>query len=58
MRPTGWRSVAASAAQIFPKNTDLVREAVNCNAVLGCAHATGIDMHLLWLSSAIAVIIL
>ncbi|KPV54834.1 hypothetical protein SE17_01250 [Kouleothrix aurantiaca] len=33
--PTGWRSVAASAAQTFLKNDDLVREAVNCNAVLG-----------------------
>ena len=34
-RPTGWCSVAASAAQISLKNDDLVREAVNCNAGLG-----------------------
>ena len=34
-RRTGWRSVAASAGINLLKNTDLAREVVNCNAVLG-----------------------
>jgi hypothetical protein len=35
-RPTGWRSVAASALhRLLSKSSDLAREAVNCNAVLG-----------------------
>jgi hypothetical protein len=35
-RPTAWRSAAASALHQTPsKTSDLAREAVSCNAMLG-----------------------